>query len=369
MHMTASPSRSFWSRALDVASLVATPLSPTDYLELVLPLRASRGADARIARIESVWDETKDARTLTLRPGRGWRAHRAGQFVRVSAPVDGRVMTRTYSITSSADRADGCITITVKAVQGGRMSRFLVRDAKPGDYVTLGLPQGDFVLPERPTEPLFITAGSGITPVMSMLRTFESRAAMPYAVHVHYAPSAREAILAPELGRIAAANPRYRFILVTTRERDQGGGRFERAQLDALVPDWRSREAWVCGPEGLLDAAEACFAAAGRAEHLHMERFRAKLAPAPANDAGGRVRFGLSKRDVEARGNESLLAVAEAAGVNAPHGCRMGICHSCDATMVSGCVRDLRTGHRIDEPGARVQVCVCAAAGDVEIAL
>jgi ferredoxin-NADP reductase len=352
-----------------VASLVATPLSPADYLELVLPLQASRGADMRNARIESVWDETKDARTLTLRPGRGWRAHRAGQFVRVSAAVDGRVMTRTYSITSSADRADGCITITVKAVQGGRMSRFLVRDAKPGDYVTLGLPQGDFVLPERATEPLFITAGSGITPVMSMLRTFESRAAMPYAVHVHYAPSAREAILAPELARIAAENPRYRFVLVATRDGGQSGGHFDRAQLDALVPDWRSREAWVCGPEGLLDAVEACFAAAGRAEHLHVERFRAKLAPAPANDAGGRVRFGLSKLDAETRGNESLLAVAEAAGVNAPHGCRMGICHSCDATMVSGCVRDLRTGQRIDEPGARVQVCVCAAAGDVEIAL
>jgi ferredoxin-NADP reductase len=343
---------------------MATPLSPADYLELVLPLQASRGLKARI---ESVWDETQDARTLTLRPGRGWRGHRPGQFVRVSAAVAGRMVTRTYSITSSADRADGCITITVKAAPGGKMSRFLVRDTKPGDYVTLGLPQGDFVLPEgAPVEPLFITAGSGITPVMSMLRTLESRAAMPYAVHVHYAPRAQEAIFAPELARIAAENPRYRFVLVTTRD---GGGHFDRAQLGAFVPDWRSREAWACGPERLLEAVESCFGAAGRSEQLHTERFRAKLAPAPANDAGGRVRFGRSKVDVETRGNEPLLAVAEGAGVNAPHGCRMGICHSCDATMVSGCVRDLRTGQRIDEPGARVQVCVCAAAGDVEIAL
>jgi ferredoxin-NADP reductase len=304
---------------------------------------------------------------LTLRPGRGWRTHKAGQFVRISAAINGRLVTRTYSITSAPSRADGCITITVKATAGGKMSRFLVRDAKAGDYVTLGLPQGEFVVPQgAPVKPLFVTAGSGITPVASMVRTFVATGLMPDVVHVHYAPSARDAIFAAELAQIAAKFPRYRFILVTTRE---GGGHFDPAQLESLVSDWRSREAWACGPEGMLEAIESCFTTAGRARNLHLERFRAKLAPPVADGVGGRVRFGLSKVDVEAQANQSLLSVAEGAGVNAPHGCRMGICHSCDATMVSGCVRDLRTGERIDEPGARVQVCVCAAAGDVELSL
>jgi ferredoxin-NADP reductase len=288
----------------------------------------------------------------------------------VSAAVDGRVVTRTYSISSTPDRRDGCITITVKVVPGGRMSRFLAREVKPGDYVTLAPPQGDFVMPEgAPVRPLFLTAGSGITPVMSMIRTLAARGTMPGTVHVHYAPHARDAIFGAELARIAAEVPRYRFVLVTTRDGASPASRFDRAQLGALVPDWEAREAWACGPQGLLDAIESCFASASREKALHIERFRPKLAAPDPNASGGRVRFGLSRANVEANGQTSLLEVAERAGVNAPHGCRMGICHSCDATMVSGCVRDLRTGRRIDEPGARVQVCVCAAAGDVEIAL
>jgi ferredoxin-NADP reductase len=369
--MTASPSRTVWSRVasrvVDIASLATTPLAPSHYLELALPLRATHTLNARV---EAVEDETAGARTLTLRPGSGWRKHRAGQFARVGAAIEGRVVTRTYSISSSPDRADGCITITVKAVPGGKMSRFLTQDVKRGDYVTLAPPQGDFVVPEgAPARPLFVTAGSGITPVMSMVRTFAARRAMPDVVHVHYAPHARDVIFGAELARIAAEHPRYRFVVVATRGADPSVNRFDSAQLAALAPDWQTREAWACGPVGLLDAIEASFASAGRTSALHVERFRPKLAPADPSAQGGRVRFGRSRVEAEAGGMTSLLHVAEAAGVTAPHGCRIGICHSCDATMVSGCVRDLRTNRRIDEPGTRVQVCVCAAAGDVELAL
>ena len=127
------------------------------------------------------------------------------------------MVTRAYSISSSPDRADGCITITVKTArrrarprrgQSRSMSRFLARDVKPGGYLTLGLPQGEFVIPEgAPVRPLFITGGSGITPVMSMIRTFALRRTMPSAVHVHYAPSARDTSSAP---RSRASRPRSR---------------------------------------------------------------------------------------------------------------------------------------------------------------
>src|SRR5262245_58486857 len=186
------PPPSLLSRLVDVVSLVATPLRPSHYLELVNPLWTTHKLQARV---EKVWDETKDARTLTLRPGRNWRAHRAGQHVRVGVPIGGMHHTRTYSISSSPDRDDDCITITVKAIPGGRMSQHLVRHIEPGAYLPIGLPQGDFVLPEAvPVRPLFITAGSGITPVMSMLRTYAIRGNMPDAAHIHYAPHSRDVI-------------------------------------------------------------------------------------------------------------------------------------------------------------------------------
>lgn len=347
---------SIWSRLADVAGLVATPLVPSHYIALVSPLSATH---ARRARVEAVHDETPDVRTLTLRTGRGWVPHRPGQHLRVQLAIDGRLTTRMYSI-SSVPRGDGRIAITVKAQ--GRVSRAL-HELKPGDYLSIGLPAGDFVLPDDASHALFVTGGSGITPIASMVRTLAARRALHDVVHVHYARTAADEIFGRELRALAAAHPGYRLTIIHSCDDPR---MLSTERLDELVPDWRTRETWACGPAGMLDAMTACFA--GRPEALHIERFAAALAPLPANDSGGRVRFLSSRAEARSDGRTPLLRVAEDAGVNPPHGCRMGICHSCDATLVAGCVRDLRTGD-LAEPGARVQICVCAAAGDVELDL
>jgi len=355
---------SIWSRLADVASLVATPLAPSHYLALVSPLAATHALQARVVAVR---DETADARTLTLRPGRGWRPHRAGQHVRVSLAIDGRIATRTYSISSSPDRRDGRIEITVKAVLGGRVSPVLAREVRPGAVLSLGQPEGALVGPVGGSRPaLFVTAGSGITPIASMVRTFAARGAMPDVAHLHYAPTGPEVIFGDELRALAAAHPWYRLIIVHTRDDPR---RVSADRLDELVPDWRTRETWACAPRGLLEAIAACFEREGRTSALHIERFGAAIVPVPASATGGRVRFEATGTATRADGRTPLLRVAEAAGVHAPHGCRMGICHTCDATLLSGCVRDLRTGDQIDEPGRRIQICVCAAAGDVDLAL
>jgi len=356
-------------RAAHVMDLLATPLSPSHYLELVNPLWSGRRL---CARIESARDETEDARTLTLRPSRGFRVPRAGQHVRVGVVIAGRQMTRTYSISSSPDRLrkDGCFTITVKTFEGARVSHFLVRDARSGTMLSIGQPEGDFCLPDAaPARLLFITAGSGITPVMSMLRTFASRGAMPDAVHIHYARHPDDVIFRDELRRTAMIYTRRLHPLQETAPK----AHFTAEQLDERCPDWRARDVWACGPQGLLDALTAHFARAGRASSLHIERFAAPLLAIPdgphESARGGAVHFRKSGLQTRTDGRKVLLRVAEDAGIDAPHGCRMGVCHTCDATLLSGCARDLRTGHEINEPGARVQLCVSAAAGNLELDL
>lgn len=365
-----TPARSFWSRVSDVANLFATPLRTSHYLELVNPLWTTHILQARV---EKVWDETKDSRTLTLRPGLNWRAHRAGQYVRVGVAIDGMQHTRTYSISSAPDRDDGCITITVKAIDGGRVSQHLVRNVQPGSYLPIALPQGEFVLPEaKPVKPLFITAGSGITPVMSMLDSYVARGFMPDVVHIHYAPHQHDTIFGKQLARIAEEHPQYRLRTVYTRASEgvaPAARHFSAEQLAELCSDYREREVWACGPAALLDSLVKHFASVGRSNKLHLERFRAVLAKLPDDAAGGTVRFANSGREVKADGRANLLRLAEDAGLNPAHGCRMGICHTCDVELVSGCVRDLRTGELHAEPGENVQICVCAAAGDVELAL
>src|ERR1051325_3928848 len=132
-------------RLAAVTDLFASPLRASHYLELVNPLWTTHKLQARVV---GVWDETANARTLVLRPGRGWRRHRAGQHVRVGVAIRGMHHTRTYSISSAPERSDGCITITVKAAPGGRVAQQLVRRVSPGDHLPIGLPQGDFTLPE-----------------------------------------------------------------------------------------------------------------------------------------------------------------------------------------------------------------------------
>lgn len=349
-----------------VADMFAYPLLHTHYLELVNPLWNKH---VLMARVEAVWDDTADTRTLTLRPGRDWRSHRAGQYVRLGVPIDGKRHTRTYSISSAPARSDGCITVTVKAVTGGRVSQHLARSVKVGAYLPLGEPQGEFVLPDSmPVHPLFITAGSGITPVMSMLRSYVLEyEVMPDVAHMHYAPHALDVIFGQELSRLEASQPHYRLARHYTR--DGGDVHFSAAQLEADCPDWREREVWACGPAALLDAVEAHWAGAGLSRQLHVERFHAKLADAPSQATEGRVTFAASGVEAHSDGATPLLLVAEEAGLNPPHGCRMGICHGCNTTLVRGCVRDTRNGALIGEAGDTVQLCVCAAVGDVELAL
>src|SRR4051812_46564954 len=142
-------------RALKVAELVTTPLLPSDYLDLIDPLRS--GADLR-GRIEAVQPETRDAATLVIRPGRGWRPHTPGQYVRLGVDVDGVRQWRAYSVTSDLTRTDGCISVTVKAIPGGKVSNHLVHRTSPGTIVQLDQATGEFVLPEqRPAKALFVT--------------------------------------------------------------------------------------------------------------------------------------------------------------------------------------------------------------------
>ena len=171
-----------------VASYVTTPLVPADYLDLVSPLRP--GADLR-ARVVEVRPETRDAVTLVLRPGASWRGHVPGQYIRIGLDVDGVRYWRAYSLTSPVDAPDGCISVTVKAIPDGLVSTYVRDRVRPGQLVHLDQATGDFTLPaRRPGKVLFITAGSGITPVMGMLRNAVHE--LDDVVLVHCAPTAAD---------------------------------------------------------------------------------------------------------------------------------------------------------------------------------
>ena len=345
--------------AAGVAEALVHPIVPSDYLDRIAPMRA--GADLR-GRVVAVDRETDDAVTVTLRPGRGWRGHRPGQYIRIGVDIDGVRHWRAYSLTSGP-RADGLIQFTTKAIPDGVVSNHVNRRLRPDAVLLLDQATGDFTLPTAlPRRLLFITAGSGITPVMGMLRHHLPR--LGDAVHVHVAPTRDAVIFGAELRANAAAAPEsYRLL----ERHDDVHGVLDLADLDTLVPDWRDREAWVCGPTGLLDAAEAAWDAAGVASALHVERFRPSVVEA---GEGGTITFLNSARDVDAAGSTPILDAAEDAGVLMRSGCRMGICFGCVVTMREGTVRDLRTGDLTvagDGDPVTIQTCVNAVAGSCQL--
>jgi stearoyl-CoA 9-desaturase NADPH oxidoreductase len=340
-----------------IAQMVATPLVPRDFLDLIHPLGSAR--DLR-GRVDAVSHETADAVTVRLRLGRGWRGHRAGQYVRVGVDVNGVRHWRTYSITSPA-AATRHITITVKAVPDGVVSGYLVREAKPGTLVHLDQAGGDFTLPTpRPAKVLFVTAGSGITPVMGMLRSHFRE--LTDVVLVHSAPTADDVVFGSELRSLATAGS------VRLHERHTATSpRVTAADLDALVPDWADRQTWACGPAALLDDLEAHWAAHGASGRLHTERF---TTPALRGGDGGPVSFTRTGTTVDTDSDTTLLDAGENAGVLMPSGCRMGVCFGCVVPLRNGAVRDVRNGDvTIGAPdaGVLVQTCVSTVAGSCEL--
>lgn len=336
---------------------VSTPLLPDDYLKMLNPLWSSRELRGRIVEVRP---ETRDSATLVIKPGWGFRFdHQPGQYIGIGLLVDGRWRWRSYSLTSPAV-ASRNLSITVKAMPEGFLSTHLVNGVRPGTVVRLAAPQGDFVMPDpAPASVLFLTAGSGITPVMSMLRTMERRGQLATAdiAHVHSAPTADDVMFTAELDDLQRTHSGYRLTVRATRTE----GRLDLSRLAELVPDWRDRQTWVCGPEGLLSEAERLWGAAGIAENLHLERFAAARGAAPGE--GGTVTFARTGTVRSADAATSLLEAGEQAGILLPYGCRMGICHTCSVSLLDGRVRDLRTGVE-HEPGTRVQTCVSAPSGD-----
>lgn len=339
-----------------LAESLATPLAPGDFWDLIDPLRP--GADLR-GRIVAIRAETADSATLEIQPGRDWQGHRPGQYLRLGVDVDGVRQHRAYSITSRVGAPT--LTITVKVIPGGTVSNHLVRHARVGELVRLSQATGDFLLGDPlPQRALFLTAGSGITPILGMLRNH--LASLTDVVLLHSAPAPQDVIARAELEEYAAAGGLRLHWRHTATE-----PMLQLEELDTIVPDWRQRRTWACGPIGLLEAAEAHWAEHEVGEALHTERFR----PAAflAVGSGGEVSFTASEKTVSGAPAETLLSAGEAAGIAMPSGCRMGICRGCLVPLRRGSVRDLRNGSltTADEDPIHVQTCISAAAGDCEL--
>jgi len=326
-----------------------------------------------LARVVARRVEAQDAVTLVLRPNRHCGKVEPGRHINVSAEVNGRRTTRSYSITNVPGK-NGLIEITVKRMEGGKLSTHLCRDLKVGEVLELGPAFGEMTMPERPSGKwLFLAAGSGITPLISLTRQLAKRN-MPVDLKlVYWAKTRAELCFIPELRQLAARHPGFQLQTVLTHEAevlaDEARGLIHQAQLTELVPDLAERQVFACGPGGFVETARTL--AQDTARSFMAEGFT-PAAPIQA-DAGAettvRVQLRQSGRTLEVPSGASLLVALEQQGLNPAYGCRMGVCHTCVCTKHRGSTQDILTGETHTEPGTQVRLCVSRATSDIELEL
>jgi stearoyl-CoA 9-desaturase NADPH oxidoreductase len=346
---------------------LASPHGIDRYLELVQPTRSLPNPPAELIGVRR---QTVDSTTMTLRPSNGWRGFRAGQFIRLTIEIAGVLETRCYSL-ACGEQAEGQVEITVKAHPAGKVSRYLNEHARPGMVVGMSDAEGDFVLPrERPEHLLLISSGSGITPVMSMLRTLCAEGHAGTVVFLHYARTGEDVIYRRELAAIAVRHPNVRIALVHTREAAGGclAGHIRREHLRHVAADHRRARTYVCGAPGLLEWVRDTWAEDGIEQLLHVESFLPPSFTVDRAGAEGKVDFARSGARVPSDG-APLLDQAERAGLRPQFGCRMGICRICTCRKTAGCVRNVLSGEVSGPEEDDIQICVSAPVGDVELAL
>lgn len=318
-----------------------------------------------LARVVERREAALGAVTLVLQPNRHWQGFVPGQHLNLGVEIEGRRVTRSYSLCD-VPRADGRFAVTVQQVDGGLMSTHLCTRIRVGDVLDIGPAFGDLVLPSTVQgRTLLLAAGSGITPLMSLVRELAARQ-MPVPVTLMYwVKTSAHACFVPELQALTQRFPNFQFQLIATQ---QGGRRIDAELLAPRLADAGAEtHALACGPGGFV--AQARELLAGRTASFKAEAFTPAV---PLNtDSKHQVQVELrrSGRTLEVASGMSLLAALEAQGVRPASGCRMGICHSCVCTKHEGLAEDMNTGERCSEPNSAIRICVSRACTDLSLDL
>ena len=294
----------------------------------------------------AVHDVTHDVRSFVLRPAEP-AAYRfqAGQHLTLTVRIEGQAVSRCYTIASSPWRPDE-LTITVKRVPDGLVSNWLHDHLRPDDVVAVDGPLGRFSTAHHPANRyLFLSAGSGITPLMSMLRTIHHTGEPVDVAFVHHARTPADIIFRDELRMIESEHPGVRVTIAC--EDDDGHerwtgprGRVTLPMLLEFAPDLTDREVFTCGPPPYMEAVRRLLAEAGAEPHrCHEESFDLALTAVPVTMTAGEtytLELRRSGRTIECNEHTTLLAAVAQAGISLPSSCQEGMCGTCKTTLLAG---------------------------------
>ena len=333
-----------------------------DALQVLHPLLSLSMVRVKVVKI---LDETHSTKTFVLQPNTLWQGGLAGQFVTVQLEINGRREERVYSLSSRPGARR--IAITVKRQIGGLVSSHLHDTVRVGDVFTISQAMGEFVLPAvLAPKILLLSAGSGITPVMAMLRDLRARRYQGDIVFLHVCRNTDDLIFSSALRTMALESPELSLLL----HQSDSAGRFTTLALQAAVPDLAERSTWLCGPSALMDMVHQYWRDAAIPQPLASERFVAfPILPTTSQGTPVAVQMVATGHQFVTEGNAPLLVQAERAGLTPKHGCRIGICRSCQCVKKTGTVENLTTGALSSAPNELIRLCISVARTDIALDL
>jgi ferredoxin-NADP reductase len=311
-----------------------------------------------------VRQETHDVKSFFFQSQQG-RAFvfEPGQFVTLELEIDGERINRCYTISSSPTRPH-TISITVKRVPGGKVSNWLHDNLQAGQSVRVLGPAGEFTCARHPARKyLFLSAGSGITPLMSMSRAHHELSEDRDIVFVHSARTPDDIIFSRELDLIASNQQRFRTSFVCERVGSRTNwpgvtGFLTLPLLRLIAPDFMEREVFTCGPAPYMKAVRDLLDEAGfdrRQYHEESFSFETLTEATPLVDpievpvqngstSAFSVSFARSNREITCGTEQHVLDAARQAGVRLPASCTQGMCGTCKVKLVSGQVEMKHNG-------------------------
>lgn len=358
---------------------------PIDFL--VSELEPLFAAKRMAAELVSKKQETHDATTFLLRPSVHWQGFVPGQYIALEVEIEGVRYCRNYSISSSVlmFEKEALISITVKRVEDGLVSNYLADNLEPNALLHISEARGAFIMDTVPKSqpttagqndaPLFVAAGSGITPIMSMIESLAVRNLLKDAVLIYATRSPEDVIFEQRLMQLKTANPGF---VVIKHFSTEASGHLNQQYLAKYCPDLSLRTVYTCGPEGFMSTVKSATEALGvdasavKSESFGSPRHKNALAHltqarGEAGTAGSSIMLAKTQQTLTATGEKTLLEIAEHAGLKPKFGCRIGVCHECKCTKTSGRVMNTVTGELVSEEQRQIQACISIPVGDVEI--
>ena len=349
-------------------TLVQSVFSPTAFDFWASHLNPTWSWQRPLARIVARRNAAKDSVTLTLKPNRHAQPFVAGQHINITAEINGARVTRSYSPSLVPNQA-GIFNITVKRMSGGKVSNWLYEQAQVGQVFELGVPFGEMTLSELHQQHVFLAAGSGITPFLSLIHEWVAQGALGDVTLIYWAKTKAELCFVEEFAALTAKYSNLHVHYSLTQEHDDLShinARISQEVLQTLVPDLNQRVAYACGPAGFVEQARSL--TQGQTKYFYGEAFSLPLI---TNDSTEQVNIHLTKsnRTLRVASGQPLLAALEAQGLKPASGCRMGICNTCVCIKQAGTTEHILTQDRDHEAGSSVRICMSSARSDLTLDL